>query len=540
MLLNIEPSSALHSRAIEIAFLLYQDYGYILSGQYGPTISANQEIIKMSWSSPVNSIFLVLFLSLDDQTNCLPIFANYIDSDSDAFCSMFACYDNGKFNFFRRNLKTKILERCNDIPIYKQMKPLTSRMDIGELAENFESVFFEAHSFLRDIDGLHPDEALDELCKIIYAKLYDEESENTEKNNVFYSRQYGNHEEFASSIRKLYYEANSYDVRVFSLRIPGYKRSRGVFDESLKLSSLAVSKVAELFSHFSFSKAEIDIKARAFQNVYRPTSRAGMGQYFTPVNVIKFIVATIAPKSEDLILDPFCGSAHFLTESINAVRKSGCTERQLTDFVFYKLHGIEKSERMVRVAMTDMRLHGDGHSNIRCIDSLLPFENYYDIEPNSFDIIMTNPPFGSILSSESFEYMGNFELNKRRKSTPLEILGLERCVQLLRDNGKLAIVLPESIFVNKTFSYVRTWLQEKTRIRAIISLPIETFAPFGTNIKTSILFCAKKSKTDGKNFNVFTGGIDDIGYDSSGRITTDSDWNKLLHELKNFFDMEGW
>jgi type I restriction enzyme M protein len=265
-----------------------------------------------------------------------------------------------------------------------------------------------------------------------------------------------------------------------------------------------------------------------------------MGQYFTPVNVIKFIVEAVAPKNEDLILDPFCGSAHFLTESINIVSKSGCSEKQLTDFVFYKLHGIEKSERMVRVAMTDMRLHGDGHSNIRCIDALLPFENYYDIEPNSFDVIMTNPPFGSVLSSEAFEYMGDFELSNRRKSTPLEILGMERCIQLLRDNGKLAIVLPESIFVNKTFSYVRKWLQDKTQIKAIISLPIETFAPFGTSIKTSILFCTKKNNMDGKNQNVFTGGIDNIGYDSSGKATNDDDWKKLLSELKEFLNVEGW
>lgn len=540
MLLDVEPSSNLYSIADSISSSLYQEYGYETLNKGNISILANHEIVKVTWHSPNNSPFLIMFFSNDEQTNCLDIFEGYIDDDSNTFCSVFACYANGKFNFYRINIRTKILEKSNDIPIYKSTKNVNINHDYKKLCENFESVFFEAHSFLRDIDGLHPDEALDELCKIIYAKLYDEESGDENRISVFSPRQYGNHEEFASSIRKLYYEANSYDVRVFSLRIPGYKRSRGVFDEPLKLSSLAISKVAELFSQFSFSKSEIDIKARAFQNVYRPTTRAGMGQYFTPVNVIKFIVEAIKPKNEDLIIDPFCGSAHFLTESINIVSKSGCSEKQLTDFVFYKLHGIEKSERMVRVAMTDMRLHGDGHSNIRCIDALLPFENYYDIEPNSFDIVMTNPPFGSVLSSGAFEYMGDFELSNRRKSTPLEILGLERCVQLLRDNGKLAIVLPESILVNKTFVYVRAWLQEKTRIKAIISLPIETFAPFGTNIKTSILFCSKKNKIDNTNYKVFTGGIDNIGYDASGRATNDNDWKELLHDFEKFLTVEGW
>jgi type I restriction enzyme M protein len=328
-------------------------------------------------------------------------------------------------------------------------------------------------------------------------------------------------------------------MRVFSLRIPGYKRSRGVFDEPIKISSIALSKVAELFSKYSFSSSAIDIKARAFQNVYRPASRAGMGQYFTPVNVIKFIVNAVKPNHDDLIIDPFCGSAHFLTESINAVRQLKCSEKLLTDFVYYKLHGIEKSERMVRVAMTDMRLHGDGHSNIRCTDALLPFENYHDIEPNSFDIVMTNPPFGSILSSEAINYLGEFELNNK-KSTPLEILGLERCVQLLRDGGKLAIVLPESIFVNKTFAHVRRWLYDNTWIRAIVSLPIETFAPYGTNIKTSILFCTKSSNKYSVDSKVFTGGIENIGYDANGKPSNNEDWNDLLEELNEFLLKEGW
>ena len=539
MLTAVEPLTELYVLADSICSLLYHEYGY--SNNAHTSIYANQEIIKVVWHSPNNAPFLILFFSHNEQTSCEEVFENYISDDIDVFCSLFVCFENNKFRFYRKNAKTKSLESINDIPIYKPLRGMHGvDKHIVTLSENFESVFFEAHSFLRDIDGLHPDEALDELCKVIYVKLFDEESGSQESNSTYFPRYYGNHEECASSIRKLYYDANAYDIRVFSLRIPGYKRSRGVFDEPLKLSSLAISKIVELFSRFSFSNSEIDIKARAFQNVYRPASRAGMGQYFTPVNVIRFIVGAVNPNNDDLVIDPFCGSAHFLTESIRIVSKSGCTEKQLTDFVFYKLHGIEKSERMVRVAMTDMRLHGDGHSNIRCIDALLPFDNYYDIEPNSFDVIMTNPPFGSILTSEALEYMGDFELSNKKKSTPLEILGLERCIQLLRDGGKLAIVLPESIFVNKTFSYVREWLQKKTKIRAIISLPIETFAPFGTNIKTSILFCTKEYNSDNSNYKVFSGGIENIGYDSSGKPTTDEDWKGLLNELKIFLNEEEW
>ena len=265
-----------------------------------------------------------------------------------------------------------------------------------------------------------------------------------------------------------------------------------------------------------------------------------MGQYFTPLNVIKFIVATVQPTCDELVVDPFCGSAHFLTESISVAKHNTNSEKLETDFVFYKLHGIEKSERMVRIAMTDMRLHGDGHSNIRCTDALLPFSSYYDIEPDSFDVIMTNPPFGSSLSADMSQYIGDFDLSKNRKKIPLEVLGLERCIQLLRNHGKLAIVLPESIFVNKSYNYVRNWLKINTKIRAIISLPIETFAPYGASIKTSILFCSKDNSVKNKDYKIFFGGIDNIGYDATGKSILGSDWEDLLIKLKQFLETEGW
>ena len=90
------------------------------------------------------------------------------------------------------------------------------------------------------------------------------------------------------------------------------------------------------------------------------------------------------------------------------------------EFAFHKLHGIEKSDRMVRVAMTDMRLHGDGHSNIRCTDALLDFLNYPDIRPESFDVVLTNPPFGCLLGPEAVGRLGKFTLAAAKKNMPLE------------------------------------------------------------------------------------------------------------------------
>ena len=522
----------------EACNFLYKEYGYTNDPNiFSVPVMLEDSIVRLSWVSPNKTPFLILFIVRNGLIDVHNI-DKYLDIN-DRFCTYFVVLKDNSWSFYRRNIRMNDYESCRELPIYKCSKSAQSDLP-RVLADDFENFFFDAHSIIRDFDGLHPDEALDELCKLIYCKLYDEDSRISSRINYFDPSQYGNAEEYAASLRKLYDDANKYDQRVYSLRIPGYKRSRGVFDEPIKLSSLSVTKVSELFSKVSFTNSDIDIKARAFQNVYKPAARSGMGQYFTPINVIKFIVKAINPLSDELLIDPFCGSAHFLTESIKNVQSSGGSQNRQLDFIFHKLHGIEKSERMVRIAMTDMRLHGDGHSNIRCTDALLPFGSYYDIEPNSFDIVMTNPPFGSTLTGDSFKYLGEFSLNKGRKRVPLEVVGLERCIQLLREGGRMAIVLPESIFANKSYEHVREWLKSTVKIRAIISLPIETFAPYGTNIKTSILFCTKSSIRNASDYKIFVGSIDNIGYDASGRDRKGSDWETLLGDFTKFLGLEGW
>ncbi len=511
-------------------FLL--EYGYSLKMIKHDTLCL-EDIRKIRLYSTNGAIFLLAYEIDNEDVNNISSIYEKAKQEGDDFCSLFLVWNKNNFKCYSKNLKNKQYVLLKDMIAYSNTAiPITSTISKME-SNRFENVFFEAHSFLRDLDGLHPDEALDELCKLIYAKMYDEETGD----NIFSSNT-GNGEEYAANIRFLYNKANKYDMRVYSLKIPGYKRSRGVFEEALFISSNAIVKAGRLFAKYNFSNVDIDFKARAFQNVYNPATRSGMGQYFTPIQVIRFIVSCISPSLSDLIIDPFAGSAHFLTESLTYVLPSAENEKSKNEFIFYKLHGIEKSERMVRIAMTDMRLHGDGHSNIRCTDALLPFDSYTDLASNSFDIVMTNPPFGSVLQKESYSYLGDFELLKEKTKAPLEILGLERSIQLLRDGGRIAIVLPESVFVNKSYAYVRTWLQNNVKIRGIISLPLSTFTPFGANIKTSILIATKTKISD--NYDVFTAVIEDIGFDSKGNDTKTPDWCDVANAFKSFIDKEGW
>ena len=482
-----------------------------------------------------------------------------LSTDTIGIVSFFAL-DSGEFEVFRRHFRNDEFEAIQDIEYYYKQtsndKTSFSERDSDStnkkdqhngkrlpITNKLENIFFDIHSTMRDIDGLHADAALEELCKLIYLKFYIEEHESRLPITPVTTESFATIEEYASYLRFIYKEAIDYDLRVFRLKIPEYERSRGVFDLPIFLSSAALVKAFQLIEKYSLTHSDTDLKGRAFQKVLSKSVRSGMGQYFTPVQVCQLMVDIIEPTSSDLILDPFCGSGHFLTQSLAHVRRTTPDHtKEYHEFAFGKLHGIEKSDRMTRIAMTDMRLSGDGHSNIRCTDALLDFRNYPDIKPESFDIIITNPPFGSILGEEAFLSLAKFTLSEGRKKVPLEVVGLERAIEFLRPGGRIGIVLPESIFSAESFKYVRSWLLKQIVPRIIIDLPNETFAPFGANVRSGILFGRKllpgeKTTADQK---VLMIRVDNLGYDASGRPIEGSEVAKAVQAAKQFLREEGW
>jgi type I restriction enzyme M protein len=199
------------------------------------------------------------------------------------------------------------------------------------------------------------------------------------------------------------------------------------------------------------------------------------------------------------------------------------------------IFGTDANDRMARTSKMNMIMHGDGHGGVHHHDG---FINVNGIFEGRFDIVLTNPPFGAnvepgdTIRDEHLEvprdlrrqyeaeygelYLTARERVRALKDRPIaslfelprdpnskvktEILFLERCLALLKPGGRLGIVLPEGIFNNPSLAYVREFCENRAFIRAVVSLPQETFYSSGASVKASLLFLQKFTEAEQAEF----------------------------------------
>lgn len=312
----------------------------------------------------------------------------------------------------------------------------------------------------------------------------------------------------------------------------GEKKDPEVFKDDIKLDKHKIYTVVQYLQDINLSKTDLDAKGLAFQSFMGEFFRGDFGQFFTPKPIVEFIVTAIGVNKDWKILDTSCGSGGFLLHALKAVRDDaneifsdeiGSASWRDYWHVFAEKHlfGIEINEQISRVAKMNMIIHDDGHTNIITNDGLknnrtLEIENRnLNFQDGTFDLIMTNPPFGSTIKADEVGYYKEYELfeknlgfteikdriaddnnkNKWRASQSTEVLFLERCYKYLNEeNGYLAIVVPDGILTNSSSQYVRDWLIEKFRILSVVSLPQHTFAHVKAGVKSSILFLKKHPK----------------------------------------------
>jgi len=302
--------------------------------------------------------------------------------------------------------------------------------------------------------------------------------------------------------------------------------------------------VSEL-QRFSLVDTETDVKDEAYEEIVGPNLRGDRGEYFTPRNVCSMVIEMLfsAFHEEKLtspggmkILDPAIGTGGFLIAGVQEIKqlflKRGVKYDQLRDLVRdvanTNFFGVDFNPFLVKVAQMNMVMHGDGSSNIVHANSLEAASNWNEeakrkVHLGEFDIVVTNPPFGTKAVIDNPDILERFELTtfnagSPRTALPPEQLFIERCLDFLKPGGLLGIVLPDSILSNPGLTWIREWIVKKAYIVASIDLPVETFEPH-TGTQTSILILRKKTIGQEKlmeDYDIFMAIPEKVGHDRRG------------------------
>ena len=437
-----------------------------------------------------------------------------------------------------KNIISDIPVRYEDPPKYKYYKEKGRDLNIVPREELIKA-FEKCHDIIWQGGKLPPTNAFDKFSKLLFCKLKDEKSTIQNKR---YDFQIGTNESPAEVFQRIidiYQNAKDGDEEVFK--------------EKIDLDPEVVFSCVKHLQHLAITRIDLDAKGIAFEKFMHDFFKGKMGQFFTPRNIVKFVVEMIQPNSYMFILDPACGSGGFLLESMDYVKvyaeKNYIDPREIQnhwrDFAKDRLFGVEINDQISRVCKMNMILHEDGHANIINTDSLKNIKYLQSLnkklKKNNFDLILTNPPFGAMVKDGEKEYLKRYTLgkikHKVRQTQKTEILFIERCIEFLKPGiGKMAIVLPDGILNNGSLQYVREYILSTCQILAVVSLPQMAFNHYGAAVKSSLLFIRKKEQDEELgNYPIFMAIAEHIGYDATGRETPNkNDLSEILMQYKQF------
>lgn len=392
-------------------------------------------------------------------------------------------------------------------------------------------------------------DVFEEVFKLIFAKLYDEQIGATDDNYNLEFRNSGLSDiQLKEKIEKLFKKACN--------------KWSGVFAEDAKIAltppHLAIC-VASLEGVKLFN-SNLDVVDEAFEYLISKSSKGEKGQYFTPRYVIDMCVRMLNPTVEETMIDTAAGSSGFPVHTIFHVWKQmQIAENKPVNHLFTaipkghaeieyvqeKVFAIDFDEKAVRVARTLNLIAGDGHTNVLHLNTL-DFNRWVTVTKDedwvdtynegfkrlkrlrqdadfshfNFDVLMANPPFagevkeGQILS----RYELGMKNGKTQKSVSRDILFIERNLNFLKPGGRMAIVLPQGRFNNSSDKHIREYIAKHCRILAVIGLHGNTFKPH-TGTKTSVLLVQKWDDTlcpKVDDYNIFFATQQKEGKNNSG------------------------
>ena len=412
---------------------------------------------------------------------------------------------NGTVNFIEIPNIPLFGQRIEDIGLFK-------RRDLKR-THNLKSVFNSIRNYLAaNNTGITLDtEFVSQIINLIFCKIYDERFKRPD-----------DMVDFRAGIDENVEDVSKRIVSIFDLVKAKYP---DVFTASdvITLSDSSIAYIAGELQQYCLVESERDVIADAFETFISPSLRGGQGQFFTPRNVVKLLVSLVNPGRKDRLIDPACGSGGFLIESLrhvwNQVQKEGqelgWPDREIfadqQEIAIKNFRGIDKENFLSKTTKAYMAILGDGRGGIFCENSLENMKKWSikaqtQLVAGSFNVVLTNPPYGSKLKIDDQSILKQYDLGHQWKTlkgekasvktekplsdqTP-QVLFIERCLELLAPGGRLGIVAPESMFCNPSHKYIMNYVEQHARIDAVISMPENLFQPH-THAKTCVVLMTK-------------------------------------------------
>jgi type I restriction enzyme M protein len=398
-------------------------------------------------------------------------------------------------------------------------------------AQNLKQIFKVAYYYLYTNSNLPRAERLGgEMIRLIFCKIYDEI--HNYRDLKFKAGAEELDEKVAERIKGLFEQVRKEYQDVFEQ------------DEKLLLDAKSIAYVVSQLQNYSLLKTDKDAIGDAFEVFIGPTLRGEKGQFFTPRNLVRICVEILDPKPDEKVIDPACGSGGFLIVALEHIWKKmeeqykhlpkeriGSMKTEVASKNFY---GIDKEFDLAKVSKAYMAIVGDGRSGIFCADSLVSPNEWTPIQQeqirlNSFDVLLTNPPFGSKIPITDKSLLEQYELGfqwKKDKKTEKwqrtdkvldkqvpQVLFIERCLQLLRPGGRMAIVLPETYLHAVSSEHILQFLC-RYKILHVIDLAHDTFRP-DNNAKTVIVVLEKSEPIT--DYEIQFSIARTVGHDHTGR-----------------------
>jgi len=393
-------------------------------------------------------------------------------------------------------------------------KRLIYKKDLQPI-NNLKTVFREVRDyFAGNVTGITRDEKIAQnIMRLLFCKIFDEKTKKAEEFVDFSNRPNETLEEFSKRIHSLFANVKEKYSDIFEI------------DEEIEILPSDLSFIVKKMEEFYLIDANRDIIADAFEELIGTAFRGGEGQFFTPRNVVQMMIDVLQPQNGEKIIDPACGSGGFLAHILQNLLPNGNN---------HYIAGIDKDLFLSKLAKIYLTLLGENEYHIFCENSLeLPKKwckatNDY-VKLGSFDLVLTNPPFGAKIPVIGNDLLRQYELGhiwskqkeewflttQLRDKQPPQILFIERIIQLLKDGGRAGIVLPEGVFGNPSDRYIWEYIKKYASVIGVVSLSQETFQP-STHTKTSVVFLEKKLQS---RKDVFFAIAKSIGHNKNGKET---------------------